>query len=42
LLGAMILTPYVVATIVLRVVRKAEAERLEEARLAAEPAQEKA
>src|SRR5262249_19033881 len=32
LLGAMILTPYLVATVVLRVVRKAEAERLEDAR----------
>jgi hypothetical protein len=43
LLGAMILTPYLVATVVLRIVRKAEAERqLEEAGLAADPAGEKA
>jgi hypothetical protein len=28
LLGAMILTPYLVATVVMRIVRKAEAERL--------------
>jgi hypothetical protein len=27
LLGAMILTPYIVSTVVLRIVRKAEAER---------------
>jgi hypothetical protein len=27
LLGAMILTPYVVSTVVLRIIRKAEAER---------------
>jgi len=30
LLGAMILTPYVVSTVVLRIVRKAEAERARE------------
>jgi hypothetical protein len=43
LLGAMILTPYLVATVVLRIVRKAEAERqLEDAGLAADPAGEKA
>jgi len=43
LLGAMILTPYLVATFVLRIVRKAEAERqLEDAGLAADPAGEKA
>ena len=43
LLGAMILTPYLVTTVVLRVIRKAEAERqLEEAGLAADPAGEKA
>jgi hypothetical protein len=30
LLGAMILTPYIVATVVLRIVRKAEAERQRE------------
>jgi len=30
LLGAMILTPYVVATVVLRIVRRAEAERAQE------------
>ena len=30
LLGAMILTPYVVATVVLRIVRRAEAERRRE------------
>ena len=43
LLGAMILTPYLVATAVLRIVRKAEAEqKLEEAGLAADPAGEKA
>jgi hypothetical protein len=43
LLGAMILTPYLVSTVVLRIVRKAEAEqKLEEAGLAADPAGEKA
>ena len=43
LLGAMILTPYLVATAVLRIVRKAEAERqLEDARLEADSAGEKA
>jgi hypothetical protein len=30
LLGAMILTPYVVSTVVLRIIRKAEAERARE------------
>jgi len=30
LVGAMILTPYVVSTVVLRIVRKAEAERARE------------
>jgi hypothetical protein len=30
LLGAMILTPYVVTTVVLRIIRKAEAERASE------------
>jgi hypothetical protein len=30
LLGAMILTPYIVSTVVLRIVRKAEAERARE------------
>jgi hypothetical protein len=39
----MILTPYLVTTVVLRIVRKAEAEqKLEEAGLAADPAGEKA
>jgi hypothetical protein len=43
LLGAMILTPYLVATVVLRIVRKAEAERLaEDATLASDPAHENA
>jgi hypothetical protein len=43
LLGAMILTPYIVTTVVLRVIRKAEAERqLEEAGLSADPAGERA
>jgi hypothetical protein len=43
LLGAMILTPYLVATVVLRVVRKAEAERrIEDAGLPSDPAREKA
>ena len=43
LLGGMILTPYLVATVVLRIVRKAEAEqRLEENGLATGPAGEKA
>jgi hypothetical protein len=43
LLGAMILTPYLVATVVLRIVRKAEAERqLEDAGVSADPAGEKA
>jgi hypothetical protein len=35
-LGAMILTPYVVTTVVLRVIRKAEAERAREEEAAAE------
>ncbi len=43
LLGAMILTPYLVTTVVLRIIRKAEAEReLEDAGLSADPAGEKA
>ncbi len=41
LLGAMILTPYLVATVVIRIVRKAEAARLaEDATLASDPAHE--
>jgi hypothetical protein len=43
LIGAMILTPYLVATVVLRIVRKAEAERLaEDATLASDQAHENA
>ena len=43
LLGAFILTPYLVATVVLRIVRKAEAERLLEDRaLGVAPAGDKA
>lgn len=34
ILGAMILTPYVVTTVVLRVIRKAEAERAREEQVA--------
>lgn len=34
LLGAMILTPYIVSTVVLRIIRKAEAERAREERAA--------
>ena len=37
-LGAMILTPYVVTTVVLRVIRKAEAERAREEQQAASAA----
>jgi hypothetical protein len=37
-LGAMILTPYVVTSVVLRVIRKAEAERAREEEAAAERA----
>jgi hypothetical protein len=37
LLGAMILTPYVVSTVVLRIVRKAEAERALEDQAATAP-----
>ena len=43
LLGAFILTPYLVATVVLRIIRKAEAERLLEDRaLVVAPAGDKA
>jgi len=38
LVGAMILTPYVVSTVVLRIVRKAEAERAREDEAANAPA----
>jgi hypothetical protein len=42
LLGAMILTPYLVTTVVLRVIRKAEAERQSEDPAFADPEVEKA
>jgi hypothetical protein len=42
LLGAMILTPYLVATVVLRIIRKEEAERLEDQAPAASAGADKA